>query len=224
MDNQVDFKGLTNRIKQLRIKLDITQVDFAKSINISLSLLRHMDMGIRDATLKTASKIITTYPQVNEKWLLYDIGEPFLKNDMSEPPAFGPKLQIKNSISLLDITAGASLREETEMGGSVIATFGLPNLNGEGLLALTVEGDSMNPTFHCGDTIVVQRIGIERFKNDEIYLIDIEGSLPILKRVRREGSQFKFSSDNPVVNTYHIPEEEVRGLYKIQAHIRMFSK
>ena len=68
------------RIKQVRLALDISQRDFAKQIYISHTLLGEIELGNRNINDRTIQLISTEF-NVNKDWLLTGKGEMF-----SAPP------------------------------------------------------------------------------------------------------------------------------------------
>jgi len=82
---------IKDRIKKVRIALNISQSEFAKRIFISQTLLGAIELGQRDVNDRTI-QLISTELNVNKEWLITGKGEMF-----STPP---PDLQLEK---LLDI-------------------------------------------------------------------------------------------------------------------------
>ena len=72
---------LKDRVKEVRLKLGISQRDFAKSVFISQTLLGDIELGNRNVNDRTI-QLISTQFKVNKEWLLTGKGRMF----DSQPP------------------------------------------------------------------------------------------------------------------------------------------
>jgi len=85
------MSGIKERIKKIRLKLGISQQDFAKKVYISQTLLGEIELGNRTATEKTIQLISTEF-NVNKSWILTGKGDMF-----TAPP---PDIQLENLIEV----------------------------------------------------------------------------------------------------------------------------
>jgi len=126
-------------------------------------------------------------------------------------------LTTTGNVAMLDIRAAAGMLGDTDISGNIIGYFSIPHLRGQ-YYALTVDGDSMVPSFHDGDIVVVQQCTWEQFASDKVYVIDVPGSVPILKRVRRllADMSLELYSDNPAIKAQVVEEKHIKALYRVR--------
>lgn len=74
-------------------------------------------------------------------------------------------------------------------------------LQRDALLSIVVRGDSMEPSLHDGDTIVVNTID-KQLVSGSVYVINYEGEA-IVKRMLRDAGQWWLTSDNADQRKYH---------------------
>ena len=102
------MSDVKDRIKEIRLKLSISQRDFAKRIYISQTLLGDIELGNRNANERTI-QLITTHFNVNKDWLLTGKGKIF-----DSPP---PDTQLEKLIDIfmqLDKTLRNCLLEQSK--------------------------------------------------------------------------------------------------------------
>jgi DNA-binding XRE family transcriptional regulator len=96
---------------------------------------------------------------------------------------------------------GAALPEEDESRALIRAPAYLAQY-GENIAALTVDGDSMEPTLHRGDMVVCDSCG---WSGEGIYALRIGGS-GFVKRITKAPGKVVIISDNPKYPTREEPE------------------
>lgn len=102
------MSDLRDRIKEVRLKLGVSQRDFAKRIYISQTLLGEIELGNRNVNERTI-RLITTEFHVNKDWLLTGKGKMF-----DSPP---PDIQLEKLIDIftqLDKTLRNCLLEQSK--------------------------------------------------------------------------------------------------------------
>ncbi|MDR2785055.1 MAG: LexA family transcriptional regulator [Treponema sp.] len=97
---------------------------------------------------------------------------------------------------------GASLPEKDE-AKALIQVPGYLHQYGENIAALTVDGDSMEPTLHRGDMVVCDSLG---WSGEGIYAVRMSGS-GFVKRITKRPGKVVVLSDNPK----YPPQEEPEG-------------
>ena len=72
------------------------------------------------------------------------------------------------------------------------------------LYLINVQGESMTPTLHPGDVILVDRRNGENITTDGVYVIRMGDSL-LVKRIQRlPGKTLRISSDNPAYQSFEL--------------------
>lgn len=100
MDSNLE---VANRLVALREKLNLDQVDFAKSLGIEKNTYNAYERGKRSLSIETAKKIRRKYG-ISVDWLLFgDIGQPnheFLLNlQPAEPAAARAPVRKRRSVA-----------------------------------------------------------------------------------------------------------------------------
>ena len=70
---------LNERLKIIRLKLKLTQDDFAKKINVTRSAISNYEKGTRNIMNRVIADICREF-NVNEEWLRHGTGEMFIQN------------------------------------------------------------------------------------------------------------------------------------------------
>lgn len=70
---------IKDRIKEIRVKLGISQMDFAKKVYISQTLLGEIELGNRTVSERTI-QLVSTQFNVNKEWILTGKGKMFAAN------------------------------------------------------------------------------------------------------------------------------------------------
>jgi phage repressor protein C with HTH and peptisase S24 domain len=73
--------------------------------------------------------------------------------------------------------------------------------NPEQLLAILVKGDSMQPTLHDGDTVIIN-LADTKLVDNAVYAVNYEGEA-VVKRLARDAGDWWLMSDNPDQRKYH---------------------
>ncbi len=91
--------------------------------------------------------------------------------------------------------AGEEVFEETEMSITIPSEALPTGLDPDTCIALRVEGNSMEPTIHSGDTLVIDQSDREPLEG-RAYVVRSATGL-IIKRLRQEAGAWIMASDNP---------------------------
>lgn len=120
-------------------------------------------------------------------------------------------------------------RGETYVGHRVVSEWVFPpsylrhelRLQPGGVVVLEVVGDSMSPTLHSGDRIIIDT-GHSQPSPDGIYVID-EGDGPMVKRLqlvrRSDPPEVLIISDNPHHKEYTLRLEDVRIIGRVSGRV-----
>ena len=102
----------------------------------------------------------------------------------------------------LSAGGGSALPEDDIIKGFVSIPESLMRAHGTRLAALTVKGDSMEPTLHNGDIVVAASHGWD--SSEGIYAIRLNG-MGYVKRLQMGDGKILVKSDNPSYSTIEIP-------------------
>lgn len=210
---------VTERIKILVAKYAEKPADFAKATGLTNQNVYDLTSGRKGGpSLASIKKLLITYPEVSERWLLLGEGE-MLKsaeasknNSVSSRPApvelhivtdtsgnkQAPWINYKAAANYLTGYQSQERYEEVEM-------LSLPPELMPGqqpYTAFTVTGESMEPTFFAEDIVLCQQIPASRWLElrNELLCVVVSRTHGIqLKRVtvRKELRLLRCRSDNP---------------------------
>ena len=157
-------------------------------------------------TLKSATALrASRFLGVNVTWLAEGAGPMTLKNgERSEVLPGDNRLPIRRA--LFKLSAGVSGYEvEYENGESepifmAKRWFEHNHYNPDRLIALKVNGRSMEPKMHDGDLVIVNTDSATP-KDGVVFAMNYEGEM-VIKRMRRDAGQWFITSDNHDKNRY----------------------
>jgi len=158
---------------------------------------------------------------VNESYMLDGLGSPFgmdLPKTVSEPKGIGYQGNIL--FTTVEAFAGATVDIEGFRGEN-IDFFSLPGLNGSGLVAFPISGNSMEPLILDGDVVVCREAeDLDHVKDNQIYAVKNNGSLWVkyVQRIYHGGrvTHLKLISANHLEHDPFIEEVNIHTrLYKV---------
>jgi len=116
---------------------------------------------------------------VNESYMLDGIGTPF-GFDLPEQPQAAPDSELLQGNILFTTTeafAGAAV-DTGSFADEDLAYFSIPGLEGTGLVAFPIKGNSMEPVIMNGDMVVCREIAsLSEIRDNKIYAVKSNGSL-----------------------------------------------
>lgn len=190
-------------IRTIRKLNHIPLKDLAEKIGISVSYLNMLENGQRQMTIGLARKFADVFGT--------DITEfiPGLGNEDTLP-----KVVDSVKINIIDATAccGNGIEAITEnVVGSwniALADFkGMTNTSPDNVIMLKATGDSMQPTIHDGDWVMVDT-SQNFLSSDGVYLIRMANGLAI-KRLQAGLVDIRIKSDNPAYDSITAQSGEV---------------
>lgn len=146
-------------------------------------------------TAKGRECILSTFPEVNREWLLHD--DPH----MIQPEPDTIQLPRENAIPYYeDLPGTCGVVEQFDSPEYSTDSIYIPGINA--LAALPAQGDSMEPTIHDRDTVIVgHKIDINNVSSSNIYLICTREGQRMVKRLEQDRSvsprHLMAVSDNP---------------------------
>lgn len=181
-----------NRIKELRKKNNISQLDLAKELNVSQTAVSHWEIGRSDPD-HTTSKQLADMFGVSLEYLL----------GFSDSPAPG------NSIPVYArVTAGIPLSAITE----IVDYEEIPEALARSgkFFGVRVSGHSMEPNMRDGDVLIVR---IQPDVDDgEIAVVFVNGDDAVVKKIKKTPTGVTLVSLNPAYEPMYFTNEEIRSL------------
>lgn len=199
----------------------ISQVEFTRNLGVSPTYVGAMRKGIPAAKLKRIGEL---YPDLNRDWLLYGEGE--MLTPLPQPQE---RLQKEYETLLLPLEAFA--------GGLQMWSDGVRECDCRRIVspvsgadfAIPVSGDSMEPRFHDGSTLLIKRINEKAFIPwGHPMVIDTENGV-LVKNVypaeekAEEAEYIVAKSLNPNYPPIRIPTASIYGLYRVMGTIDIYS-
>lgn len=237
MDSKVSRQELNRRFKityeELVSKGEIVKSNrqksksaFAASLGTKSHIINLYLNGKRMITYAQAKLLCSKYG-ISEAYMFQGIGEPFSSTVLPNPERrlcmalgidFSPNILFTNAEAFASNTVGVDLWEQNER-------FRIPGINGD-LVALYINGDSMNPTIEAGDMVICSSIDMASdLDEEEVYAV-VSSSCVWVKRVQkcfdRHGrwTHLRLISDNSEeFDPFIIENSEVRSLLKVTRRI-----
>lgn len=185
-----------NRIKALRNKKGIKQIELAAAVNVSQAALSGYETGKYEADLETYKRI-ASYFGVSLGYLLGEDSPDDKREDYIRIPVLGrvaagiPIDAIEEIIDWEDISA--------DMAAGGTEYFGLQ-----------IKGDSMEPKISDGDIVVVRKQ--PDVESGEIAVVLVNGDDATVKRVKKSAAGITLISNNPAYDPMFYSNEDIEKL------------
>lgn len=202
--------------------MGMLQKDFSTRIEMPIPSLRDYELG----KTMPGGDAITSFMSagISADWLLTGEGEMLLDTPAKRPTNDSDHTDMQPEdwddfamVPLYDVEAsaghGAVVGEETQLCQLAFRKDWLINkgLQKDRLVTIKTKGDSMEPTLHDGDLLLVDT-RVEKILDDSIYIIQDDHHL-IVKRVQRAlGGALAIISDNPRYKEQHLTPEQAESL------------
>ena len=185
-----------NRIKALRNKKGIKQIELAAAVNVSQAALSGYETGKYEADLETYKRI-ASYFGVSLGYLLGEDSPDDKRENYIRIPVLGrvaagiPIDAIEEIIDWEDISA------DMATGGAEY--FGLQ-----------IKGDSMEPKISDGDIVIVRKQ--PDVDSGEIAVVLVNGDDATVKRVKKSAAGITLISNNPAYDPMFYSNEDIEKL------------
>jgi len=197
---------------------DESQRSFAQAVGVADGTLRAWLSGKAEPSMQ-AIIAIASYKNVSIDWLLVGKSSTVKPEGTTEPPngyntaSLAPSSPDPNDycyVPLYDVYAsagnGALIDQEqikSQLAFKQSWFRGEMGLNPKDCCLIYVTGDSMEPTLHKNDVVMLDRSDTT-YIEDGVYCLRFDGGL-VVKRVQRaNATQIKVMSDNPIYEPYII--------------------
>lgn len=207
-------------LEYLRFKR-ISQTEFTKKLGVAPTYVGAMRKGIPAPKLK---KIGELYPDLNRDWLLYGEG-----NMINILPEERERLKEEYETLLLPVDAFAGGLQLWSQGVRECDCRRIVSPISGADFAIPVSGDSMEPKFHDGSTLLIKRINEKAFIPwGHAMVIDTENGVLVknvfpAEKSGEEGDYIVAKSVNPNYPPIRIPTTSIYGLYRVMGTIDIFS-
>ena len=185
-----------NRIKALRNKKGIKQIELAAAVNVSQAALSGYETGKYEADLETYKRI-ASYFGVSLGYLLGEDSPDDKRENYIRIPVLGrvaagiPIDAIEEIIDWEDISA--------DMAAGGAEYFGLQ-----------IKGDSMEPKISDGDIVIVRKQ--PDVDSGEIAVVLVNGDDATVKRVKKSAAGITLISNNPAYDPMFYSNEDIEKL------------
>ena len=205
--------AIMNRVKTLLKEKDISQAEFARKIGVSPQTLSAWLMNRNTPGIDAIAKMCEVL-KVSPSWLFTGkMDDPnhqtIIKEDSICIPLFeevtascgnGTRIETATEVRLIEV----NLQWISRFCGSA---------NKKALNIISINGDSMEPTFKDGDFVIVD-ISAKRAYTDAVFAYMLDDDL-FVKRVQRSGRSLVIMSDNPRYKTITLTSEDMEYGFKI---------
>ena len=218
--------GYGKRLKEVRTKLGLTQKEFAKKLGLEWHKIKNIETEKHKLTPELAEKIEQIY-SINGWWLLTGKGSMHLQEPNTNEEN-NDDIEVNFYPEVFASAGYGYLNNNTKVEKITLSKLFLKTLNvinPKNLDIIAIYGDSMEPDFHHGDFIIVERINsINEAKNGNVVIANIDGEIyikkilkdPITKKILLISSNSFYKPiqiDNTNLNNIQILGI-VRGKYK----------
>ena len=200
----------------------ISQTEFTRALGVSPTYVGAMRKGIPADRMK---KICELYPGLNRDWLLYGEGE--MMNKEIGILKNGKESEYETLLLPVEAFAGGLQMWSDGIRASDCQRIISP-ISGVDF-AIPVRGDSMEPKFHPGSTLLIKRINEKAFIPwGHPMVIDTENGV-LIKNLYPDNDKESFEecvvaeSLNPKYPPFKIPVSSIYGLYRVMGTVDIFT-
>ncbi len=203
--------SLRDRVKIVRKENDLSQVEFAKHLGITQSVVSLIESGRASVSVDVLQKISDKF-DVSCDWLIYG------KNKyarLSYKRDFVPLVNVEAKAGYLDNHIEPDYLETLEL-------YKVPGFEKGDYRIFEVEGNSMIPSILPSDKIICGKVeALDKLTEGTICVIVNEKDI-IVKRVyysRKKADRLILKSDNPDFKNIEMRVKEIKEIWQVQAKI-----
>lgn len=194
--------------------------ELSRRLGVSPTYVGAMRKSLPEEKIKRLCEI---FPDLNRDWLVYGEGE-MLKGDTAATVAKGPDAEYM--VPLIPVSAYAGSLQEWSDPVALEDCERIPSPVKGADYAIRVCGDSMEPDFHDGSTILIKRINERAFIPWGNPLVIDTSNGVLIKALYPLDKEYEFveaRSFNPKYPPITIPTDCIIGIYRVLGCIRLFS-
>lgn len=202
----------------------VTQSEFTRMMGVSPTYVGAMRKSMPETRVMQMTKL---FPDLNRDWLLYGEGEMLIDKDDSR---IAQKEIRQYEVPLLPVNAFAGCLQNWSQSVLERQCERIMSPLKDVDFAIRISGDSMEPTFHDGSTLLIKRINEKAFIPwGHAMVIDTENGV-LVKVVfpentgKTEKPEFiEARSYNDKYPPIMIPTSSIYGLYRVMGNIQLYS-
>lgn len=194
------------RIKEIRNRLDMSQVDFATKINVSKQTLykyeNNLITNIPSDKIEAVAKLAHVSPAYLMGWNISENSISSDKNNVTnnKSTSKGVKINVLGRVAAgLPIEVIENIIDTEEISEEMART-------GE-FFGLQIKGDSMTPNICNGDIVIVRQQ--DDAENGDIVIATVNGSDAVCKRLRKYKEGIELISNNPSYNPMEFSNKDI---------------
>ena len=180
----------------------LSQKRFEEAVGLSNGYINSLK---KSPTATKLQSILSTYPDLDEKWLL--TGEGSMIKGTSNPISADKAPEMKpHYISLAN---AGTLTEESNAGSEMQPVITqMPQYD----YTIEIHGDSMSPAYNSGDVVACRDVTHSNFHQwGQIHVLSTsQGNM--IKRIYEKGEYIECRSDNANYPPFTIPKEEIYSI------------
>lgn len=194
------------RIKEIRNKLDMSQVDFATKINVSKQTLYKYENNLITNIPSDKIEAVAKLGHVSPAYLMgWNISTTPISSDKNNVPNIkstskGVKINVLGRVAagipievIEDIIDTEEITEEMARTGKF---FGLQ-----------IKGDSMTPNICNGDIVIVRQQ--DDAENGDVVIATVNGNDAVCKRLRKYKEGIELISNNPSYDPMEFSNKDI---------------
>lgn len=221
--NKYDETTVKGRLLMFLKAKRLSQTEFGRILGVAPTYIGAMRKSL---SADKVNKLMRAFPDLNRDWILYGEGE-MLKEQASDSEGRGDDHEaIDYEVPLLPVSAFAGnlqvWSESVELRDCEKVVSPIRGVD----FAIRITGDSMEPEFHDGSTVLIKRINEKSFIPwGNPMVIDTENGV-LIKEVfpsDRGRGFIEARSLNPKYPPLAIPTESIYGLYRVLGMMRIYS-
>lgn len=202
----------------------LTQTEFCRQLEVSTTYVGAMRKGMPAEKLK---KLGALYPDLNKDWLMYGEGPMLLDDSDKGETCIGNEYQTL----LLPVEAFAGGLQAWSQGVKTNDCRKIVSPVSGADYAIPIKGDSMEPRFHDGSTLLIKKINDQAFIPwGHTMVIDTENGvfiknlLPDTDAAESQNGEYLIAESlNPKYPPFKIPKSSIYGIYRVMGTIDYYT-
>lgn len=209
--DKIIFEKVGQRLKQARELRHITLEEAGKKVDVHKSTVLRWENGETEKIKLPIIELLATYYNVNPVWLMgYDVPMERTTDDLLKKIGAIPLSDIQTvPIPILGtVKAGYDYLAQENIIDYV--GFKLKKTDIENYYALNIVGNSMEPLFDEGDTVLVHKQ--DDFENGDNCVVLINGDEATVKQVYKGNDEIELKAVNPYYPAKRFTKKDIKTI------------